>query len=118
MNHKVSASSALHIKVEWTDGAVVMCLSGDAGLVSVDDMEREFRPIVASKPPLLIVDISELRFISSLGLSILVQASRAITRNGGNMRLIKPQPLIRDLITKSKLDTVLPLFATIEEASR
>lgn len=109
-------ASTLAVKIEKTADTVIVQLIGEVGLGGVDELERGLRPVLAARCALSIIDMSGLKFISSLGLGLLVELQRGITRNGGVVRFAALQPLVRDAIVKCRLDAVLPLFASVDEA--
>jgi anti-anti-sigma factor len=56
------------------------------------------------------LDLSELRFISSLAMGVLVTFRRSVVRTGGRVRLAEGfQPAVKEALTRAGL---LDLFAT------
>ena len=109
-------TSKLQVIIEHADHGMVARLIGDAAVNEVNELERSLRPIAASRGQLVIMDLAELRFISSLGLGMLVALHRGIVAGGGAMRLAAPQQLVRDVIVKCRFDSVLPVHASVNDA--
>jgi len=64
----------------------------------------------------LIIDLSELRYIDSSGAKALLDANRTYTRTGRRLGLAAPSPMTRRILKILGLETVLPIFATVEAA--
>lgn len=64
----------------------------------------------------LLVDLSSVREIDSSGLGALVAVLKAARRSGGTVRLCGAQIHVREVITLTMIDRVLPLYESIEDA--
>jgi len=64
----------------------------------------------------IIVDMSGVSFVSSIGIRQLVLASKAISRRGGKLVLVNPTDMVRDVFVISDLSDLLPMVATESEA--
>jgi anti-anti-sigma factor len=65
-----------------------------------------------------IFDLSRVSFMDASGLSVLVAARGEGTPISGNVRLVGPTDGVRKLLKITQLDTVLPIYACLEEATR
>lgn len=109
-------TSTLEIKIDRMAEAYVVRIIGDANVRDVDGMERQLLPIVALSSARVVLDLSEMTFISSLGISVLLNLQRGVRGKGGTVRFAAPQPLIRDLFTKCRLDAAMKLYPGVKEA--
>jgi anti-anti-sigma factor len=64
----------------------------------------------------IVVDMSEVDFIASLGMRSLVVAAKTLVRNGRILVLLNPTPLVADALTKAGLQTLLPMVQSESEA--
>lgn len=64
----------------------------------------------------LVVDLSGMDFISSMGLGVFVRIYTRLREAGGFLRLARPAPLILQLIKVTALDRLLPIYETLEQA--
>ncbi len=64
----------------------------------------------------LVIDLSEVEYCDSSGLSAILLAFRILQSNEGHIRLASPTKNVRSLIEISQLDRVLPIFNSVEEA--
>src|SRR5262245_48776768 len=101
------AVSGLKVTITIAGPARVVHITGDAGVSNSDELGRHLLPLAAQHPPLVVFDVAGLTFISSLGLSLLMEFQRGLNRHGGQVRLANPQPAVHDMLKKCRLDTVL-----------
>lgn len=63
-----------------------------------------------------IIDLSEVDYCDSSGLSAILLAFRILQSNGGYIRLANPSKNVRTLIEISQLDRVLPIKESVDAA--
>ena len=81
------------------------------------DLKSEF--VVLSNEGInnLIVDLTEVEYIDSSGLSAILTANRVFKSNGGSMVVTGLQhPAVKKLIEISRLDTVISVVPTLAES--
>lgn len=64
----------------------------------------------------IVVDMSGVDFIASLGMRSLVVTAKTLARNAGTLILLSPTPLVADALTKAGLQTLLPMVQSESEA--
>jgi anti-anti-sigma factor len=103
---KNGASTILKIKERKLDASVSSELKG------------EF--LVLCKPQLkeLIIDLSDVEFCDSSGLSALLIAERKLRENGGVVKLAGVHKKVMTLIKISHLDRAFQLYDTVAKASK
>jgi anti-anti-sigma factor len=67
-----------------------------------------------SKKPL---DLSQLTFIGSWPLTVLVQTSLKLAQDGGAFVLAGPTPAVQRILSLTKADEVMPVYGSVEEAA-
>jgi anti-anti-sigma factor len=55
------------------------------------------------------LDISEVTFLSSLGLRMLLTVAKALDRHGAKTVLLSPQPAVREILSLSGFDQLIPV---------
>lgn len=65
----------------------------------------------------LVIDMSQVKYADSSGLSALLVGNREFSRNGGIFIIASPQEHVMKLIRISMLDKVLKIVDSIEEAA-
>lgn len=64
----------------------------------------------------LLIDLRQVPYVDSAGLGELVRAYTAVTRNGGQLKLMGVAKRIKDVLALTKLLTVFEIFETEREA--
>ena len=81
------------------------------------ELKAEF--LILCKPKVthkLIVDLKEVQFCDSSGLSALLIADRTMREHGGSVHLVHVHKKVMDLINISQLDRVFTIDSTVEDA--
>ena len=86
------------------DGTPVITLSGELDLATAPAADEVFERLPEPAGD-VVVDMSELTFMDSSGLTVLLMA----VNRGHALRLRRPSSIIRDLIAASGLDETLPI---------
>ncbi len=81
------------------------------------ELKAEFlvlcKPKVCSK---LIIDMTEVQFCDSSGLSALLIADRAMREHGGSVSLVRVNKKVLDLMKISQLDRIFTINDKVEDA--
>ena len=110
------AMLTLDVQVAEIDHGMLVKIVGDAGVTQVAKLEHELSKVMLQKPPVAVLDLSQLTFISSLGMGALVSFRRSVTTKGGQVRLAAVPKLIRDGFRRARLDLLFPMFDTVDAA--
>jgi anti-sigma B factor antagonist len=111
-----SSADVFRVEVEERGSAIVARLIGSAGMLVSTDLEDALLELVGRQPPLLILDLSGLEFISSVGLGGIVAAHLRSRHHGGAIYLVAPTADIHDLLATTRLTSIFPIFDTIDQA--
>lgn len=90
------------------DGRAVVDVRGDVDLMSADRLRQALAQAVAVSPHVT-VDLTEVGFIDSSGLSALVWGHRQAEEAGGSLQLRRPSPMLRRLLELTRLETILTI---------
>jgi anti-sigma B factor antagonist len=64
------------------------------------------------------IDLSEVRYMNSSGIGVLITILTKFRNAGGDIVLINPSEQIRKLLVITKLNSIFKVFSTVEEAER
>ncbi len=106
------------IKVDITQlpAGLVATLVGDGGITNVGPLELAFTRILAMKPALVVLDMAQFNFISSLGMGSFVALRRGVVMNGGTVKMAAVHPLVLDALKRARLDLLFEFYPTVEAA--
>jgi anti-sigma B factor antagonist len=110
-------SEALAIRHETTDGGhVVLLLSGRLDAAHAESLKCALKRIIDSGSVYVVVDLADVPFIDSAGLSALVFGLKLARRAGGDVMLAGVQPQTLTVLSLTMLDKVFTVYATQEAA--
>ena len=72
--------------------------------------------IVKQGHPHLIIDLSNIRMISSLGLAVLTNILRECNAHNGSLKVIKVPKDVEEMIKLTQLDRIISIYANLEDA--
>ena len=88
---------------------------------SVDSADSEalldfVNELIDSGDTCLVIDITGMDFIVSMGLGVFVRTFTRLRAVGGFLRLAGPQPFIRQMIKTTALDRLIPIYDSVDQA--
>lgn len=91
--------SNFEVDVRDADQAVVIGLRGELDLASSPALEQELERGAAAQAEVVIVDLRELEFMDSTGLSVLVRAHQRATENGQRFGVVRGPQQVQRLLS-------------------
>lgn len=101
----------------YANGYVVK-IAGRVGGPEGESLEKQLDGLVALKPGTMVLDLSGAEFLSSRALSVLIRLNRMMKEAGGKTRMAAVPAPVMQLIKSVRLDDLMPMFLTVEEATR
>ena len=98
------------------NGILKVNLSGRLDVLGAQDIDMKFTALTATQKAHVLVDLSEVSFLASLGIRTLLSSAKALSNRGGHMVLYKPQPNVLDVLETSGVSSLIPVFNDLEEA--
>jgi anti-anti-sigma factor len=95
---------------------VVFTLNGKLNTATYQTVHDRFIAAINAGEKFVLVDMSRVDFMSSVGLRVFFMAARDLQRAGGTLIVCSPQPDIKRTFEISGFPTPYPITATREEA--
>ena len=89
-------------------------LDAPGGLAVKGDLEAH----VAANPARCIIDLSDVNYMSSYGLRVLLLVGKILQEGGGELHLAAPNERVMDVLTISGYSTLFPVHETLDDAKR
>jgi anti-sigma B factor antagonist len=86
------------VEVRRDDGAAVIAVSGELDLASGPELEAELDQLRGPDTRLVVIDLRQLAFMDSTGLSILVRAHQRLAGEGCEVGLVKGSQQVQRLL--------------------
>lgn len=110
-----SVESNFSVEVHNGTQAVVIGVSGELDLASSPALEEELERGVASQAEVVIVDLRNLEFMDSTGLSVLVRAHQRATESGQRFGVVRGPQQVQRLLSLTGVADRLNLADTPDE---
>jgi anti-sigma B factor antagonist len=91
--------SHFRVEVRSADTATVISVSGELDLASSPALEEELERVAQSDAQLVVVDLRNLEFMDSTGLSVLVRAHQRAEENHRRLGLVNGSQQVQRLLT-------------------
>ncbi|ORW72266.1 anti-anti-sigma factor [Mycobacterium saskatchewanense] len=101
--------------VEDHGGVSVVRVSGEIDLVTAPTLEQAIGAVVAESPTALVIDLSAVEFLGSVGLKILAATHEKLGAST-QFGVVARGPATRRPIHLTGLDKTFPLYPTLDEA--
>jgi len=108
-----------HVDAEDVDGATrVLSAVGEVHVSTAPLLAEQLNASVAAGHPRVVLDFSEVGFIDSTGLSVLLNALRRVNRAGGALSVVCTNPTVLRLFEITRLDETFDIVDTRDAALR
>lgn len=100
-------------------GWLVLPLAGEQSLPEATRLrERLLELITDSTVHVIILDLTEVTFIDSTSIGVIIGARKRLTTQGRQLWLAAPQEAVLRTLTTIALHKLLPVFSTLAEAQQ
>ncbi len=96
-------------------GVVKVNLSGRMDIAGAAAIDLHFNALVGSERA-LIIDLSEVSFIASMGLRTLILGARTVASKRGRMVLLNPNPNVEEVLKTIGIETMVGIVRTLDDA--
>ena len=99
---------------EMDNGISLIKLSGKLDIIGTGEIETKFTGYCAGDKVRVIVDLSEVDFLASIGIRLLTLTAKSIVRRGGKMALLNPIPDVYNVLETTGIPSIIPIYSTLE----
>lgn len=107
-------------RIEWHGNSVVVIPAENVESMRWDLIEPAaeiiLSPLKKSDVPMVVFDLSEVRFFGSVFLSLLLRCHKYVKERGGELVLCGASKMAKELLGVTALDTLWALYDTRQEA--
>jgi anti-sigma B factor antagonist len=108
--------SIVELSGEFTLGRGTLSRPLDLHGHRLEDLGATLHALLDRKSVQIVLDLDKVRFMDSAGLGELVAWKKRAAQLGGDVRLLRPQPLVRDVFELTALTRVFQIFESEAEA--
>ncbi|WP_093884966.1 STAS domain-containing protein [Syntrophus gentianae] len=97
-------------------GYFIATLNGRLDGITHADCEEAIAPILVPSTKAILFDMTDLDYISSMGLRVILKTRKYIEKEGGSFHMINLQPQIEKIFEIANMLHGMKLFASVKEA--
>jgi len=107
---------AVEIRVsDFGDIGTRVVLVGKLDIAGAEKIELPLATVAGARGK-IVIDMTGVSFISSIGIRHLVMAANAVASRSGKLVLLAPNPLVTDVLVNAGLEDLLPIVRSEDEA--
>jgi anti-sigma B factor antagonist len=102
-------------EVERT-GIQVIDIVGEVNIYNVSRLREVLSAAILRKPSEIVVNLSDVRYIDSSGLGVLLGGLKRLRAEGGSIRIAAANAFVTKVLVLTGMTNIFPVFATVTEA--
>jgi anti-anti-sigma factor len=115
--HATMENVNMQVRTETLDNGVIRVnLDGRLDILGAQAIEVKFTALTTIPGAAILVDLSEVAFLASLGMRALLATAKGASMRGGRMVLYRPQPNVREVLDTSGLSSLIQVYDELREA--
>ena len=92
-------------------------LAGRLDTAGVEAVDARLSALTTTQAAYVVVDLSQVSFLASIGIRSLLTGARALKQRGGRMAILSPQSLVAEVLELTGITKLIPVFHDLEAAS-
>jgi anti-anti-sigma factor len=98
------------------NGIRLVKLIGKLDILGTGQIETKFTGYCSGDNVRVVVDLSEVNFLASIGIRLFVLTAKSITQRGGRMVLLNPIPEVKSVLEITGIPAIIPMYDGFESA--
>ena len=91
-------------------------LIGKLDITGVNLVETQFADYCGGEGARIVVDLSEVDFLASIGIRLITLTAKSVMSRGGKMVLLNPTPDVQQILEVTGIPAVIPIYSHLESA--
>lgn len=101
---------------ELDNGIGLIKLGGKLDIIGVSEIETKFSGYCSGDKVRMVVDLSNVDFLASIGIRLLVTNAKSVAARGGKMVLLNPIPEVLSVLEVTGIPAIIPVYSQLESA--
>ena len=91
-------------------------LIGTLDVIGVGKIETKFAGYCSGDNVRVLVDLSEVDFLASIGIRLLMLTAKSVASRGGRMVLLNPIAEVQNVLEVTGIPAIIPIYSSLESA--
>ena len=101
---------------ELDNGIRLIKLIGTLDMNGTYSIEIEFVRQCSGENVQVVVDLSRVNYLSSIGIPMLINTAKSVANQGGKMALLNPQRNVSEILEITGISQIIPIYTDLESA--
>jgi len=101
---------------ELENGIRVIALIGRLDMAGTNLIDRQFVAHCAGENVFVLVDLSQVNYLSSIGIPMLIASAKAVASRGGRMAFLTPQANVKTVLDITGVSNAIRIYKDLETA--
>ncbi|MCP4400931.1 MAG: STAS domain-containing protein [bacterium] len=106
----------MNVEESRNDSVLILSLSGRLDNLAAQEFVRTITQQIESGEQKILIDFSELSYLSSSGLRVLLGVAKRMKKKAGKLSLCSLSGIVRRVVEIAGFDKILTIYADREEA--
>jgi anti-sigma B factor antagonist len=107
----------MKLSINHVNNVCYLTLAGEIDSLSAGLIKDKIQAQIEAQCYNIVVDLTQVKFMDSAGLGVLVSGLKLCSKNGGELVLVGLTENVRELFRITRLDTVFKMFPDRESAA-
>ena len=112
--HAAAREFQIEQRLSWRE-TVVLAVGGDVDLYVAGELKDRLAEATDAGAKMLVLDFSNVTFVDSMGLGVLVGGMKQLRAAGGELHLVVSAPEVQRVLEITHMDRVIPLHETLAD---
>jgi anti-anti-sigma factor len=98
------------------NGIGLIKLGGKLDIIGTGEIETKFTGYCAGDKVRVVVDLSGVDFLASIGIRLLVLTAKSVASRKGKLALLNPTPEVNAVLEVTGIPAIIPIYSHFESA--
>ena len=91
-------------------------LIGRLDVIGTGEIETKFAGYCSGDNVRVVVDLSEVDFLASIGIRLLTLTAKSVASRGGRLAIVEPTPEVQNVLEITGIPGIIPVYSQFESA--
>jgi len=106
----------MELQYNELDRIRVIKVTGNLDILGVGEIETKFAGYCAGDDARVLVDLSEVDYMASIGIRLLTINAKSLASRRGRMALLKPNANVKNVLEMTGIPSIIPMYDSFESA--
>ena len=91
-------------------------LNGKLDIIGTGEIETKFAGYCSGDKARIVVDLSKVDFLASIGIRLLTLTAKSVASRGGKMIVLNPTSEVQHVLEITGIPAIIPIYSQLESA--